>query len=261
MITELRRRITIETPEGVSFSIYLAGPFTRFLAWLIDCFVLQAAAWFVFSIVGPSTMLFGNISTAFMILFYFTSAFIYRIGMEWRFRGQTLGKRLMRLRVVDSAGLHLQFNQIVIRNLVRVVDAMPVFYVVGGLSMLINQRNQRLGDLAANCIVTYLPEDKPPDFAQVRPGKYNSFRDYPHLEGRLRQQVSPQEADLLVQALLRRDNLDATERVQLYHELATHFREKVAFPDGATAGITDEQYLRNVVDSVFRGRRQVSRNL
>ncbi len=255
MITDLRRRITIETPEGVSFTIYLAGPFTRFLAWLVDCLVLQAAAWFVLSIIGPSTMLFGNVSTALMILFYFASSFAYRIGMEWRFRGQTLGKRLLRLRVVDSSGLRLQLNQIVIRNLVRVVDAMPVFYFVGGLSMLINKRHQRLGDLAANCVVTCLPENGAPDFDQVLPGKYNSFRDYPHIEGRLRQQVSPQEADLLVQALLRRDGLDASKRVQLYRELADHFREKAAFPDGATAGITDEQYLRNVVDSVFRGRR------
>ena len=84
---------------------------------------------------------------------------------------------------------------------------------------------------------------------------YNSFRDYPHLEARLRQQVSPEEADLLVRALMRRDTLDATARINLFKELTEHFREKVEFPDGAVLGITDEQYLRNTVDSVFRGKR------
>ena len=254
MITDLRRRITIETPEGVSFSIYLAGPVTRFLAWLIDCLLLQAIMWFFYSLTAVASLALGNIGTAIMIFAYFAGGFVYRIGMEWRFRGQTIGKRLMRLRVVDSSGLRLQFSQIVLRNLLRVVDAMPVFYFVGGLTMLLNRRHQRLGDLAANCVVTYLPEDSTPDFGQVLPGKYNSFRDYPHLEGRLRQRVTPPEADLLVQALLRREGLDAEERVQLYRELAEHFREKSDFPEEATTGITDEQYLRNVVDSVFRGR-------
>jgi len=255
MMTDLRRRITIETPEGVSFSLYLAGPFTRFLAWLIDCLVLQAATMFLYGIFSGFEFILGNVGAALLILAYFAGSFLYRIGMEWRFRGQTLGKRLLKLRVVDSSGLRLQFHQVVIRNLVRVVDAIPVLYVVGGLAMLINKKHQRLGDLAANCVVTYIPEDEAPDFKQVLPGKYNSFRDYPHLEGRLRQQVTPQEADLLVQSLLRREGLEAAERVQLYRELAEHFREKAAFPEDAVAGITDEQYLRNVVDSVFRGRR------
>ncbi len=255
MITDLRRRVVIETPEGVSFSIYLAGPFTRFLAWLVDCLLVLAASWFVFKLALQSVFLFGNLGFAFLALFYFASGFLYRIVMEWRFHGQTLGKRLLRLRVIDSGGLRLHFSQIVIRNLLRVLDAMPFFYLVGGLTMLFTKWHQRLGDIAGNCVVTYLPEDGTPDFAQVLPGKYNSFRDYPHLEGRLRQQVSPQEADLLVQALLRREPLDANERVQLYRELADHFREKSSFPETATAGITDEQYLRNVVDTVFRGRR------
>lgn len=255
MITDLRRRITIETPEGVVFSIYLAGPFTRFLAWLIDCLVLQTAMWIVVGLLSATTLIIGNMGTALIILFYFASGFAYRIGMEWYFRGQTLGKRLLKLRVVDSSGLRLQFNQIVLRNLVRIVDAMPLLYFVGGIAMLVSKKHQRLGDLAANCVVTSMSDEGTPDFKQVLPGKYNSFRDFPHLEGRLRQQVSPQEADLLVQALLRRDGLDAAERVQLYKELASHFQEKTSFPETATTGITDEQYLRNVVDSIFRGHR------
>ena len=255
MISDLRRRLTVETPEGVSFSIYLAGPFTRFLAWLVDCMIIHTATWIVYGVVSQMQFLLGGVATAGMILVYFAGGFAYRIGTEWWFRGQTLGKRLMRLRVVDSSGLRLRLSQVIIRNLVRIVDAMPLFYLVGGVTMILNRRHQRLGDIAGGCVVTYLPEDAAPDFAQVLPGKYNSFRDYPHLEGRLRQQVTPMEADLLVQSLLRREKLDATERVKLYNDLAEHFREKTTFPDAATVGITDEQYLRNVVDSVFRGRR------
>lgn len=255
MSHDLRKRILIQTPEGVAFSLYLAGPFTRFLAWMIDLLVIAAVSSAAFTIAGYSGVLVGNVGFALATIFVFAFGFGYRIVMEWRFRGQTLGKRILRLRVMDAGGLRLQLNQIVLRNLIRVVDMLPIAYALGGATMLFNARNQRLGDIAANSIVTYLPQDSPPDFAKVLPGKYNSFRDHPHLEGRLRQQVSPEEADLLVRALLRRDSLDPAARVQVFRELTEHFREKVEFPDGAIAGITDEQYLRNTVDSVFRGKR------
>lgn len=254
MSNDLRKRILIQTPEGVAFSLYLAGPFTRFLAWLVDVLVIAAATSAIVSIANYFGALVGNIAMAFAVLLVFALAFAYRIAMEWYFRGQTLGKRMLRLRVMDAGGLRLQLSQIVLRNLIRVVDMLPLSYALGGGVMLLNRRHQRLGDIAANSIVTYLPQDTPPDFARVLPGKYNSFRDYPHLEARLRQQVSPAEADLLVRALLRRDGLDSAARVAVFNELTEHFREKVEFPDEAVAGITDEQYLRNIVDSVFRGR-------
>jgi hypothetical protein len=54
--------------------------------------------------------------------------------------------------------------------------------------------------------------------------------------------------------LLRRDELDPYARVELFGELATHFRGKVEFPPEATDGIADEQYIRNVVDVLYRTR-------
>ena len=255
MSNDLRKRILIQTPEGVTFSLYLAGPFTRFLAWGIDVLVISAVSSAAIGGASYFGAVVGNVATALAVIFIFAFGFAYRIGMEWYFRGQTLGKRMLRLRVMDAAGLRLQLNQIVLRNLIRVVDMLPAGYALGGGVMVLNRRHQRLGDIAANSIVTYLPQDSPPDFARVLPGKYNSFRDYPHLEARLRQQVNPEEADLLVRALLRRDGLDASARVSVFKELTAHFRVKVEFPDAAVAGITDEQYLRNIVDSVFRARK------
>ena len=75
-----------------------------------------------------------------------------------------------------------------------------------------------------------------------------------HLAARLRQRVSPAQAAVALQALLRRDEFEPVARVELFGELAAHFRELVEFPSEATDGITDEQYLRNVVDVVYRSR-------
>jgi hypothetical protein len=125
-------------------------------------------------------------------------------------------------------------------------------YLVGGLVCLLNQRAQRLGDVAANTIVTWNPRIAEPDLNQLLEGKYNSFHDYPHLEARLRQHVTPSEALVAVQSIIRRDTLDPQARIALFRELRAYLETLVTFPQEATDGISDERYVRNVVETVFR---------
>jgi uncharacterized RDD family membrane protein YckC len=242
------------TPEGILFSQLLAGPVTRFLAWLLDlACILGLLTGFGFLVFALS-LISPNLGAAAGTLGYFVISIGYGIACEWWWRGQTLGKRLFRLRVVDAEGLRLQFNQVVTRNLLRFVDCLPLFYFVGGLVCWLSPRCQRLGDLAANTIVIRHPRLTEPDLEQLLAGKFNSLRQYPHLAARLRQRVSPTEAALALQALLRRDQFEPVARVELFADLATHFRAKVDLPAEATDGITDEQFLRNVVDVVYRTR-------
>jgi hypothetical protein len=177
------------------------------------------------------------------------------MAFEWAWRGQTVGKRLLRLRVVDAEGLKLQFSQIAVRNLLRFVDSLPALYLIGGLTCWFNSRCQRLGDIAANTIVVRNPRVTEPDLDQLLAGKYNSLRLYPHLAARLRQRVSPGEAAVALQAVLRRDEFDPPARVELFGDLAAYLREKVAFPEEAVEGIADEQFVRNVVDVVCRAQK------
>jgi hypothetical protein len=167
-------------------------------------------------------------------------------------RGQTVGKKILRLRVVDAEGMRLQFDQVVTRNLLRFVDMLPAFYFVGGVSCWINRKCQRLGDIAANTIVIRAPLVSEPDLDQLLAGKFNSLRQYPHLAARLRQRVSPGEASAALQALIRRDEFEPIARVELFEQLASHFRSKVEFPAEAIDGVADEQYIRNVADVIFR---------
>jgi uncharacterized RDD family membrane protein YckC len=66
--------------------------------------------------------------------------------------GMTLGKRMVGIRVVAEDGEHLTLGAAVVRNLLRLVDAL-VFYLVGFLFALTSTRGQRLGDRAAHTIV------------------------------------------------------------------------------------------------------------
>jgi len=245
-------RLTIKTPEGILFPLRLSGPVIRFLAWTIDLAAIFVISGAISTLLGILGIISRDLATAVSIIAYFIVSMGYGIVMEWFWRGQTLGKRLFRLRVMDEQGLHLQFSQIVIRNLLRFVDSLPAFYMVGGLSCLITRRAQRLGDFAANTIVVWNPRVSEPDFDQILPDKYNSFRDYPHLEARLRQRTSPQQAGVALQALLRRDELDPQARIELFKIISSLFKKVVAFPQEATDGISDEQYIRNVVDALYR---------
>jgi len=260
MAAQRTNRLEVRTPEGIAFSLLLAGPATRFLAWGIDVACLMALYTFlgfiIASVITPVGTFLGALGADIITALYMVGMFVvrtgYNIAFEWLWRGQTPGKWMLRLRVIDEQGLQLQFSQIVVRNILRFVDALPVLYLVGGAACLISRRAQRLGDFAGNTIVVRTPWPAEPDLDRLDTDKYNSFRDYPHLEARLRQRVSPEQAAVAAQAVARREALDPEARIQLFEEVADHFRAIVPFPEEATYGLTDEQYVRNVVDSVYR---------
>lgn len=252
MRTSDTHTLTITTPEGISFDLALAGPATRLLARAIDFACVSVAM----TAISIFTSLFGIVSPDFVVAFntiaFFALTIGYSIVAEWFWRGQTLGKRLLNIRVLDEHGLNLHPSQVIIRNLLRFIDNFPVFYLLGGAVCFFSKRAQRLGDYAANTIVVRNRPAPTYDFQQVASGKYNSFREYPHIEHRLRQKTSPREAAIALEALLRRDNFDPQARLDLFHDIAHHFQQLAPFPEQTTLGLTDEQYTRNVVDTLFR---------
>jgi uncharacterized RDD family membrane protein YckC len=246
--------LQIRTPEGIVFSQLLAGPVTRFLAWFIDLMCIATVLTTFGFLLLPLQLVSADLAAGISTLCYFVVSIGYGVVFEWFWRGQTIGKKLLRLRVVDAEALRLQFSQIVLRNLLRFIDSLPLFYFVGGLVCWFSPKSQRLGDIAANTVVVRFPRLVEPDLDQLLAGKFNSLRHYPHLCARLRQRVSPAEAAIALQALLRRDDFDLHDRIDLFADLAAYFRAKVDFPAEATADIADEQYLRNVADVIFRAR-------
>lgn len=246
--------LQIRTPEGIEFSLPLAGPLARCFAWFIDMVVITLSI----ILLGIVTSLLGwlapEAANAIVALAVFVTQIGYGILTEWKWRGQTLGKRALRLRVMDVQGLKLQLSQVVMRNLLRAVDFLPMFYLVGGTACLLNRRLQRLGDLAANTVVVSLPRVMQPDIDQLTAGRFNSLREFPHLAARLRQKTSPDEAALVLNALMRRDQLDAKARVELFAQISDHFKHLVEFPPEAVESVGDEQYLRNVVDLLYNPR-------
>jgi len=247
--------LTIRTPEGIEFALPLAGPVSRMLAFLVDLGVVITIGQTAEKILAPLGFLGKDFSEAIKILAYFVISLLYMAVAEWLWRGQTVGKRLLRLRVVDAGGLRLEASQVIVRNLMRFVDALPLFYLLGGVTSMVNRHHQRLGDLAAGTIVIRTPKLARPDLDQLLGGKFNSLAEIRHLAARLRQKVSSEAGTIAMEALLRRDEIEPDARLALFREIAERFRGLVAYPPEVVEQLSDEQYVRNVVEILYRASR------
>ena len=171
--------LIIETPERVELEFSLASIGNRFMAVGIDHFIqflsIFLAAWIMAWIAsGSSTSLFEDSPkwvTAIMILVVFVLFASYFAVFEWLWNGQTPGKRLMKLRVVREDGRPLTLWEAIVRNLLRIADAAPGFvipvYSVGLITIFLNARDQRLGDIFAGTVVIRERIDEAPTFADT----------------------------------------------------------------------------------------------
>ena len=244
----------VRTPEGVAFTFRLASPVLRLAALAID-WAAVSAAWSVIAMpLALLKVINADVAGLVATVSYFALSQGYRIAAEWLWRGQSLGKRVLQLRVVDERGFRLSFAQVAIRNLLRFVDVLPGAYLVGGFAALASRRGQRLGDLAAGTLVIWEPVEPAPDLALLPGEKYNSLRDHAPVIARLRHAVTPAEARIAWRALMRRAQLEPEARVRLFADLAGHFRQVTPVPAEAVDGVSDEQFVRNVVDVLFASR-------
>jgi uncharacterized RDD family membrane protein YckC len=168
-------QLNIETPEQVDLRFPIAGIGSRFLALLADT-VVQGVTLFVLFFgfvlilsafpkipgsIGPNAMA-AKWFVAAMVLFYFLLYWGYFSLFEAFWNGQTPGKRLLKIRVIKDSGRQITLFEALARNLLRVIDALPSFYLVGVISMLCNREQKRLGDLVAGTIVVHERSDEQP---------------------------------------------------------------------------------------------------
>ena len=148
---QLDNRVTFATPEGVVLELVLAGLGSRFLARLLDT-VIQGALIIALAIGIAATRAPGWIM-AMSFVFIFLIVFAYDVLFEVLNNGRTIGKQAAGIRVLGQGGEPIRFLASAVRNIVRIVDFLPVFYLVGSISIVTTQHDQRLGDLAAGTIV------------------------------------------------------------------------------------------------------------
>lgn len=154
--------LRIDTPENVTFDYDVAGIGSRFLAALVDTLLIVLLDVTVVGaafLLNNAVQLLGAEDSTWLIAILSMIAFVffwgYYIFFEIYWNGQTPGKRLVKIRVIRLDGTPVTPAEVVIRNLLRVIDLLPVAYAVGVVCMFINDKSRRLGDLAAGTLVIH----------------------------------------------------------------------------------------------------------
>ena len=143
--------VRLETPEGIDLELRPAGPVPRGLALAIDETIAQIGS----SLVLIALAVLGEAGFGLSLVVFFLVEWFYPVLFEVLRGGQTPGKRMMGLRVVNVDATPIEWNASLLRNVLRVADFLPGFYLAGLCSICITGRFQRLGDLAAGTLVVH----------------------------------------------------------------------------------------------------------
>lgn len=161
------------TPDKTIVNYRLAGLGARVWAHAIDLMAFVGMLMIIFQVLSIAAAALGlqQQIMGFQLILGSLGAFVYFILFEGLWNGQTLGKKVMGLRVRMADGTPITFGAALGRNLIRPADLLPGSYLVGVAAMFLNPRSQRLGDLVADTVVTYDRKHAP------------NFRTAPHRVG------------------------------------------------------------------------------
>jgi uncharacterized RDD family membrane protein YckC len=213
----------VDSDTGVDVSLPVAGPGARAYAFIIDWHIrlLLALAWLVCAAVlingdlvlrappGRTNLYLGTVIAPTLAIY-----FLYHPLLEASMRGSTPGKRRAGIHVVSRSGAIPGIGALLVRNVFRLVDALPAFYGLGLLFMLLTKNNLRLGDMAAGTLLVY--ERSPNDPELLRGAALRSSR------------LDASGAEIATDLLQRWDALSPEARVRLARALLQRYGDEQA---------------------------------
>lgn len=237
-------RVTIATPEGVEIHLSLAGLGSRFVAALLDGIIkaiLTLAIWLVATGAINPGIAEGSfaLGAAFALAITFCINFFYDVLFEVLASGRTPGKRAAGLRVVRDGGQPVGTRASTIRNILRLVDGLPIAYLVGIIAIVATKRNQRIGDIAAGTLVVRDRIDVP---AAVRRAGVETVAPAWDVAA-----ITAVEILAVKSFLERRTAIDQQARGRVAWELASRLRPKVG-------GVPEEMHPEHFLEQLARAK-------
>lgn len=153
--------LSINTTQNVTINFTAASIGHRILAFGVDLLIIIAyltTIYLLLEYTGFSKMLSGLDGWSQMAVqsLIFLPVMFYSLIFETFFEGQSLGKKLVRIKVVKIEGYQASFGDYLIRWLFRMIDIVISSGVIGFVSIIMNKKAQRLGDMAAGTSVITL---------------------------------------------------------------------------------------------------------
>ncbi|ETN96524.1 RDD family protein [Zhouia amylolytica] len=159
-MTELQ----INTTQNVNINFTAASVGERILAYAVDLIIKIAYSVVVFQLlfnlfsVERFMMGWDDWSRIAFILIFFLPVIFYTLVFESLLEGQTLGKRLLKIKVVKIDGYQASFADYIMRWFFRIIDINMMGGIIGLVTVIVNDRNQRLGDISAGTAVISLKD-------------------------------------------------------------------------------------------------------
>jgi uncharacterized RDD family membrane protein YckC len=235
-------QLSVESVTGIEVSLPVAGPGARSFAFIIDWHIrlVLALAWYVvatllynraFSLRPPTA--YGQSWFVVVLLPALAIYFLYHPVVEMVLRGHTPGKRSAGIRIVTRSGGPPGAGALLVRNVFRLIDSLPVAYGVGLTLMVLTRESLRCGDMAAGTLLVYQRGESDAELLQnaaQRVGKLDSVG-----------------AEIAADLLQRWPSLVPEARVSLARQLLQHYL-------GAQADLSegDELQWRSRVERLAR---------
>ncbi len=233
------------TPDGSLVDVNPAGLGARFVALILDTTLVMGAL----ALVGGLTRLVFPVGVDYAIMAFLGlfAGMFYAVFAEMRLAGQTVGKRVMGLRVVDAQARQLVLSQSIVRNVARTIDFLPVFYGFGAFVALGDRLSRRLGDLIAGTVVVQERRGVLPPTFEVKPWSETSLTRA-DVRRRALARLSLEEREFIFAVMDREAGLTATARFDLFEEAARHYRRRLQLPE--VEGLSSENFIRIVATAL-----------
>jgi uncharacterized RDD family membrane protein YckC len=144
--------LSVQTPEGIEFILYPAGFLIRACSYSIDLLIQFA---FIITIALAFNFIIAVVGTWLWMLILFGVSWFYHVVCEIFFKGQSIGKKILGLRVVRSDGSPVNPGASFLRNLLRFADTFLFLYIIALICMCASPGFRRLGDWTADTLVVY----------------------------------------------------------------------------------------------------------
>lgn len=216
-------QITFQTVTGVDVELTIAGPGSRSYAFVIDLHirVLVALAWLL---VGHLVYFGGlrmteNPGAGYALWVWLPTVliyFFYHPVLEIAMRGRTPGKRIAGVRLVTREGDIPSVGPLLLRNVFRLLDSLPVCYLVGLIAVVLTEHHVRIGDLAAGTLLVMDHDSSASSFASTTASQGG---------------LTPQAADLIQELLDRWPALDEHNRGTIARALLARVEPQLSADD------------------------------
>lgn len=155
-------QLSINTTQNVNINFEAASVGERILAFFLDNLVKIAYIIVVYYIffyyLGINRLMetMDRWSSASIQIFFYFPVMFYSLILESFFEGQTIGKRLLKMKVVKIDGYQASFGDYLMRWVFRIIDVNFSFGIVGLVAVVTSKKSQRLGDMTAGTSVISL---------------------------------------------------------------------------------------------------------